>query len=388
MSQINNAFPPVALDKCDKYDVHVLADILKKQFSELGISELDLKGKKVAVKPNLVAPKPPHLAVTTHPAVVEAVYRVIKELGASDIILVESPGGPYTAVTLSHIYKVTEMTETSDRCGLKLNYDLTFRTENFSEGKKLKSFDIITPIADCDVIVNVCKLKTHSLTGMSCAVKNLFGVIPGTMKFEMHAAFSEIDSFSEMLVDLNLTLAQKKTVISVCDAIVSMEGNGPTHGIPVKTDMILSSRSAFALDITAEKLIGMEGETKYLDYGAERLSIPRLISETTVLENATSVKLERPDSKAGSLLRNLPNYFGGSLKRFFEPKPKINKTKCVGCGKCVGYCPQKTITIKKIKGRNIAHISESKCIRCYCCQELCPAGAVDTVKNLILRLVH
>ncbi len=376
------------ISKCTEYDVSVIKSLLRYHFDALGINKDTFSGKKIAIKPNLVSPKAPEAAVTSHPAVLEAVYTLLCELGAEDVILAESPGGPYSQVTLSHIYKVTGMTELSEKCGLKLNYDTSFRKESFAGGKKLKSFDVITPIADADIIINVCKLKTHSLTGLSCAVKNLFGVIPGTLKFEMHAAYSKLDDFCEMLVDLNLTLDEKKTVISICDGIVSMEGNGPTHGTPVKTDILMTSGSTFALDVVAESFIGIPGETTYLDLGAERLSLSRQCPGNVLPDNIECVTLARPDSKAGSLLRNLPNYFGGSLARYFEPKPKINNSRCVGCAKCLGYCPQKTIVLKNKKGGKKAYIKEKDCIRCYCCQELCPVGAVDTVKNLLLRFIH
>lgn len=378
----------VAVNRCDEYDVNKIKSILREQFMQIGVDESFLKNKKIAIKPNLVSPIKPEEAATTHPTVVEAVYLLLLELGATDIILAESPGGPYTPITLTHIYKVTGMTALSEKTGLKLNTDTSFKKESFAEGKKLKSFDVITPIADCDIIFNLCKLKTHSLTGLSCAVKNLFGVIPGTLKFEMHAAYGKIEDFSEMLVDLNLTLASKKNIITVCDAVMSMEGNGPTHGNPVKTDLILSSASTFALDIVAESLIGMPGETLYLNMGAERLAIPRNADSSVYSSVTEEFSLKRPDSKAGGLLRNLPNYFGGSVARFFEPKPKVNIANCIGCGKCVGYCPQKTIELRTKKGKKSAKIKDKNCIRCYCCQELCPAGAVDTVKNPLLKLIH
>lgn len=381
-------FPKVASSVCTDYDADKIKDILREHFNHLGIDSETFKGKRVAIKPNLVAAKSPENAVTTHPAVIEAVYLLLREMGAHDIILAESPGGPYSAIALSHIYKVTEITNVADRTGMQINRDYSYTKINFAEGKKLKSFDVITPIAECDVIVNICKLKTHSLTGLSCAVKNLFGVIPGTLKFEMHSAYSTIPDFSQMLVDLNLTLARDKEIISICDGILSMEGNGPTHGTPVKTDIVLSSRSTFALDVAAESLIGNTGETLYLDYGCEQLGISRNLPDGVISLNPIENGLKRPDSKAGSLLRNLPNYFGGKLARFFEPKPMINHKKCVGCGKCEGYCPEHTITIIKKKGKSKAKINATNCIRCYCCQELCPFGAVDTVKNPLLRFIH
>ncbi len=380
-----NDFPTVAASRCAEYDTEELTRQIGKQFEDLGINEDTFRGRRVALKPNLVAAKSPDAAATTHPAVVEAVYRNVMRLGAVDVILAESPGGPYSAATLSHIYRATGMRELSDRCGLKLNLDTSFRRMNFASGKKLREFDVITPIADADIIIDICKLKTHSLTGLSCAVKNLFGVIPGTVKFEMHAAFSRIEDFSEMLVDLNLTLAAEHEIICVCDGIVSMEGNGPTNGNPVNTGWILSSRSTFALDIVAERLCGMDGETLYLNIGAERLGIPR----SGGVADIAPAPLKRPDSKAGGFLRHLPDYFGGSLARFFEPRPKIS-VRCVGCGKCVGYCPEGAIRLKtkKGKGARAAVIDRSRCIRCYCCQELCPSGAVDTVRNAIIGFVH
>lgn len=378
----------VAFSKCDEYDTDIITGLITEHFKEIGITVETFAGKKVAIKPNLVCAKTPDDAATTHPTVVEAVYRVLRSFGAEDVILAESPGGPYTSVSLSHFYKVCGMTEMSKRCGLQLNGDTSFGRVNFAEGKKLRSLDVITPIMDADVIINVCKLKTHSLTGLSCAVKNLFGVVPGTLKVEMHAAYPQLEDFCEMLVDLNLTLLRDKTVISVCDAIVSMEGNGPTHGTPIKTGALFTSLNPFALDIVTEQFIGAEGESLYLDIGAERFGIPRRVEDTSIYEVIGSFSLTRPDSKAGSLLRNLPNYFGGRLARALEPKPKIDPKKCVGCGKCMGFCPQKTIEITKKKGKKVARIKEDNCIRCYCCQELCPMAAVDTVKNPLLRFIH
>lgn len=387
MAEIKNAFPTVCFDRCSEYELDRITEIIKKDFSVLGVDSDFVKGKKIAIKPNLVSAKNPDSAATTHPVFVEAVYNVLREIGADSIILAESPGGPYSKPALSHIYKVTGMASVSEKTGLELNLDTDFRKYDFIEGKKLKSFDIISPIAECDVIINICKLKTHSLTGLSCSLKNLFGVIPGVIKFEMHAAYSKLEDFSRMLVDLNLSLAKDKKIISICDGIVSMEGNGPTNGTSVKTGVIFASDCTAALDIAAEKFIGSEGETLYLDYAAEELGIDRQLPDGVLSDN-DKAELKRPDSKSWAILSNLSTFMGGRLARFVEPKPKVNNNRCIGCGKCVGYCPQKTISLKKKGNRKVARINKADCIRCYCCQELCPEGAVDTVKNPIVKLIH
>ncbi|MBR6916104.1 MAG: DUF362 domain-containing protein, partial [Clostridia bacterium] len=86
----------------------------------------------------------------------------------------------------------------------------------------------------------------------------------------MHAAYPELDDFSEMLCDLDLALYRDHEIVTVCDAVWSMEGNGPTHGDPVFTGMLLASSSTYALDVVAEHLAGIDGTTVFLDIAAEK----------------------------------------------------------------------------------------------------------------------
>ncbi len=386
---------PVAVTECGSYDADRVYAVLKDQFLAVGADASYFRDRRVALKPNLVAGKDPSAAVTTHPAVVEAVFRLVSEFGASDVVLAESPGGSFTVPILSRIYSVTGMRDVSERTGLALNEDISSVAVSFPEGRKLKKLDVLTPIDSADVIVDICKLKTHSLTGLSCAVKNLFGVVPGTVKFEMHASYPEIDDFSEMLCDLDLALYRGHDVLAVCDAVVSMEGNGPTHGKPVKTGFLMTSLSTFALDVAAEHYAGIDGTAKFLDVAAEKGIVERDWNKIRViggLADREPVQLELPDSKKTGLsmriLKALPNLFGGRFSRYFEPRPKISKGRCIGCGNCVKVCPQKTIVLEKSGKKKIAKIKRSDCIRCFCCQELCPHGAVDTVRNTLIRIIR
>ena len=385
---------PVAVTECGGYDSDAIYGILKEQFAAIGAGREFFAGRRVALKPNLVAGKSPDAAVTTHPAVVEAVYRIVSESGAADVILAESPGGSYTAPFLSKIYSATGMKDLSEKTGLRLNDDFSSVPLSFPDGKKLKKLDVITPIYNADVVVDICKLKTHSLTGLSCAVKNLFGVVPGTVKFEMHAAYPELPDFSEMLCDLDLALYRDRDVLAVCDAVVSMQGNGPTHGEPVFTGFLLSSLSTFALDVVAEHIAGLDGTAGFLDIAAEKGVVGREFSKIRVIGDLgeKTVPLELPDSKKTGLsmriLKAMPNLFGGRFSRFFEPHPKINADKCIGCGNCARVCPQQTIVVESAGGKRLAKIKRKDCIRCFCCQELCPHGAVDTVRNRFIRIIR
>jgi len=378
---------PVAISFCDNYETEEIYSRLYRMFADAGIGEDQIKGKSVVLKVNLVLAKKPEFAATTHPAVAEACAKLLSEMGAAKITLADSPGGPFSAAALSSTYKTCGMSALEGVHGIHVNDDFSFDKVFFKEGATLKNFNIIHAVKEADVIVNLCKLKTHTLTGFSCAVKNVFGIIPGVEKFEMHATFPTVDVFSDMLNDLNAYLLSEKTYLTVCDGIVGMEGNGPTHGTPKKAGVLLVSSSPFALDVVAEHIVGIDGETKMLSIASERGYMPRNCAEiqTVGLEELPVVPFKRPDSKP-NFLQKLPNFMGGRVARFFEAKPEIDKKKCVGCGVCVRSCPKHTIAVDKKK--KIAVITRTDCIKCYCCQELCPAGAVKTKQNPFIKLIH
>lgn len=389
MDKIN--YSPVAINRCDKYEEESLVSFIKKQFAAAGIDKNTIFGKNVVIKPNLVTARGPEMAATTHPMLLKAVVRVLRDYSPSSIILAESPGGPYNEVSLRHIYKVCGISEAAADISLTLNTDTSAENVSYGGGVRCRVFHMITPIVNADVIVNLCKLKTHSLMKMSCAVKNYFGVIPGIEKFEMHAAYSNVNDFAEMIVDLCACLYEKKTLITVCDGILAMEGNGPSSGIPRKMNLLMTSLSPFSIDAIAEEIIGYSGQVLTNKVARTRNLAPSDLSEIEIIGDsindfAVSDFLE-PDSSSGKFLKELPNIFGGRLAKYFEPRPLVNNKKCVGCGRCADSCPVHTISMIEINGKRKAKINKDRCIRCYCCQELCPIDAVDTKKNFLIKII-
>lgn len=112
------------------------------------------------------------------------------------------PGEPFTAVVLNRIYGATGM-KLAEEAGGELNRDFSHVTVEVPQGKTLRSFGYSSWLAGCDEVINFCKLKSHGLFGMTAAVKNLYGVVPGTMKSEYHFRYSDPMKFAHMLVDLN-----------------------------------------------------------------------------------------------------------------------------------------------------------------------------------------
>ncbi len=385
---------PVALDRVDSYNVELIERVLRSQISRLGISHM-FENKVALIKPNLVMKKSPEAAATTHPAVLEAIIRILKD-SAKEIVIAESPGGFYTPQTLSAVYNVCGIAAIAEKYGVKLNFDITARDVEAPRGKTSKMFSIITPILDADVIVNLAKLKSHALTGYSGAVKNYFGTVPGVTKFEMHARFPDYNDFGSMLVDLCEMHLSNKPTFNVLDGILAMEGNGPTGGNPRRLECLMSGINPFTVDNVGAKIIGVDGiimldEGERRGLGAKRAEDVMLISDEPI-ENFAVSDFKRPDSgggrRASRLLANLPTMFGGRLNTWLQPRPVINKKVCVGCGECERSCPRHTIEMHQMpNGKKQAFVIDSDCIKCYCCQELCPFKAVKIKKNPIIKLI-
>ena len=362
----------VSVIRCDSYDMEKLDKIIEQQFCEFEAEKpIIKKGGTVVIKPNLVMRRRPDEATTTHPLFIAAIIRAVKRRGAMAVIA-ESPGGPYTKSALRIIYNETGMTEITNREGAKLNYDTGFLNVPCS-GKKVNSFDIITPIVHADAVISAAKLKTHGQMTYSGAVKNLFGSIPGLMKPEFHYRFPEKPDFGSMIVDLCETV---KPVISFIDGIEGMEGNGPTGGSPKKLGLVFAGTNPHAVDLAASSMIGFDADD--IPTLAEAVSRGLCPPDISGLElcgdgaQSKKAKFKVPDSISLDFMAGMPDFLRVPLGKAFTPHPSIIKKVCVGCGKCAESCPQHTI---KISGGK-AQIDYSKCIKCFCCHEMCPQRAI------------
>ncbi len=371
---------PVAIARCQTYDSTIILPLLREYAPKIGLTREAIAGKRVVVKPNLLLAYRPEKAATTHPAVMEAVIRLVKELEPASVIIAESPGGIYNEKTLSHIYGETGMKEVAAHTDVPLNFDPSYRPFPLPNGVTAKTVDMITPVHEAEVIVNVSKLKTHALATMTGAAKNLFGVIPGINKFEMHARFKKPTDFFSMVIDLNQELAAQKTVFHIGDGIIGMEGDGPSGGTPKAAGVLLMSRNSFNLDTASAAIMGFTGRVPLLTIAAERGLCPadpaELVIEGVKPHEVGCGDFVLPDAKKGRRFDLIPP--------FLQPKPFIDRTVCRGCQLCVKSCPQKTIVM--VKGK--AKIQDGNCIKCYCCQELCTFKAVKIKKSLIYKMLE
>ena len=208
---------------------------------------------RVLVKPNLVAKHAPEKAVTTHPAVLDAVCAALRRRGVESITVADSPGGLYNPAVMKSIYKASGLLAVCERHGA-LAYTACEAAPRKTDGVRVKEFSLLRPVLEADFIIDLPKVKTHVMTGMSCAVKNLFGTVPGLQKAEFHMRFTEKEPFGEMLVDLCETVRPQ---LIIADGVLAMEGDGPAGGTPRALGLVLGGEDAYAVDLAVCRLMGM-----------------------------------------------------------------------------------------------------------------------------------
>ena len=266
--------------RCDNYDQDALNAAVERHFAALRAEELIRPDMRVVIKPNLVGARRPETAATTHPNLVRAVAVWLRARGVTNIVICDSPGGLYAVSPLQNIYAATGMKALSDVA--ELNADVSFQTVKAAGGGAIPSFNIVTPIAAADLVINIAKLKTHSMTLLSAGVKNLFGCVPGLQKPELHYRHPDIEDFSNMLVTLARTVSPALTLI---DAIDGMEGDGPTGGTVRHLGLTLAARDLFTQDWFACSLIGID---------PERVAMLRRAKELGLIDERVEIAGDQP----------------------------------------------------------------------------------------------
>lgn len=374
----------VSVIACKEYDEVILKNKIEGLFKLLGGIDSYIKpGQNVLLKVNLLMDKPPEAMVTTHPLVVKIIASMVKEVGANPIIG-DSPGGPFSKILLDRAYKKSGLAQVAKEVGAELNYNLEQHTVPFS-GSINKSFVLGKFVTDADLVINLAKLKTHGLTMMTGAVKNLFGTIPGLLKAEYHLKMPELADFSKMLIDLSLCV---NPVLNIIDGVWGMEGEGPSAGIPRNFSYLLASESPYALDVAGAYLLGITPVSKApIISAARKAGLPSSLAEISLLGDelipADNVKIPESVGVSNLLDRKLPEPIVKLLTPLLRPYPVFNHEQCVGCRDCYHSCPPQAITMRD----NKAEVSLNECIRCFCCQELCQYQAVKIKRPLLGRLL-
>lgn len=335
----------------------------------IDLSGLSFSGKKVLVKPNMLLGKPPEAGATTHPAIVSSVVDYLVKSGA-EVVVGDNPGlSGYGASAIA-----------GKKTGIK---DASMgRFSNIgTETRRVKTVSVrprevlvSKAVLDSDIIVNLPKLKTHSLTVFTGAVKNMFGMIVGADKVRTHAVYPTPEKFAEALVEI---FAIRPPELSIMDGILGMEGNGPNAGRPRHAGLIGMSVDAVALDSVFCRIIGIAPEkVPHLRIAATR-GLGRMWPEGVRVDGEIP-KLKPFRLPMSRMLDSLGDAGATLVQGIFMPlftgsaDLKLIRKKCTKCGVCIKSCPAEALSPDEKK---YPLIDKKRCISCYCCHELCTENA-------------
>ena len=379
----------VSLVKCDNYEKDNIKIAMKELLDNLGgLEKFVQSGQKVLIKANLLNNFKVETATTTNPVAVEVLAEMLKGIGA-DVIIGDSSGGMYNKAHMTSVYKATAMNTAAENAGVKLNDDFGFVSVKYPEGVIGKNFDVINVAMDADVIINFGKLKTHSFTFYTGAVKNLFGLIPGMQKVQVHSQNPNLLKFLNFVIDVG-EFMKDKIVLNILDAVVAMEGPGPSAGTPREVGRFIASASPFACDLAGVTLMGgvVEDFPQFF-LAKERGITPSSRDEIEVVgEDLEASVVKNFKLVDNDMQWNVEKVFAKPLGKKFQnmmtSHPAVKKSQCKGCKKCYDHCPNQAITMVK----NVAKFDLDLCIRCYCCQELCPYHLIKVKRSWLSRIIR
>ena len=370
----------VILLHCEEYDEELIYRQLKEGLNFLGgLENLINKNEKILLKPNLLKRAEVEKAVITHPVVVGAFARILREKGYENIVLADSCGHGST----SGVIRGTGMDTYLDKYRIPA-VDYTQGVQvSYPQGVQAKEFVLPKELLDADCVISLSKMKTHALERITGAVKNSYGFVYGLHKAKGHTKYPSADSFARMLIDLNKYV---KPRLYIMDGIVAMEGNGPGSGDPVDMKVMLLSTDPVALDSVFCRLVHLKPEMVPTNDHGEKMGLGTWKEEEIELLTLDgSVSMSEAVERYGNpkfnvdrtvVRKNIWTKMAAALN-IFQKKPYIDKDKCIRCGICVKSCPVpgKAVNFRNGKGKPPVY-DYKKCIRCFCCQEMCPKKAI------------
>jgi uncharacterized protein (DUF362 family)/ferredoxin len=324
-----------------------------------------LAGRRVLLKPNCLAGEPPERGVTTHPSLVAALVRALRRRGAA-VVTGDNPGARGYG-TGRRCFELSGLLAAADGSF----GDIGAATAVVALRSRIAQEVVVSrAVLEADYVVSVPKLKTHCLTLLTGAVKNMYGVLAGAEKARLHWEARTPERFAELLADV---YAVRRPDLAVMDAVVAMEGDGPSHGRLRDVGLVLASDDPVALDATAARIAGVAPErVAHLRLAAAR-GLGRIAAGEIRVDGplATVPGFRLPSTFRAGVLGALSNLVVFNL--LHRSRLRVNVRKCRRCGECERACPSGAM------GRRDGAfaIDTGRCHLCFCCSELCPAGAVE-----------
>ena len=332
-----------------------------------------LNGKRVMIKPNFLEWKGHEHPVCVAPELLVALCRFLKRGGAAEVAVIENPAVRTAPVIVEKMGIASELDALDVTVANCADYQLT----DMAADSVYRKIEVAQEFRNYDLVIDFAKAKTHAMMTLTLAVKNLFGLVRGSERLGWHLAVGrDYGQFADMLLDIYSLVMPR---ISIIDAVVGMEGNGPGSGTPVKLGFIACANDALSLDASVAEKLGVPD--LLVIKRAEMRGMETRFNDRGDIPDVRSIVLPDPPQMALEWGVYFPRRLREFLRRHMVAKPELDHDKCIGCGVCVKMCPPHSL--KLVNGKAVFKLSE--CIRCFCCQEHCPRGAITSRKTALMR---
>ncbi len=348
-------------------DYDRITEAVEAAFDAFGV---EVRGRTVLVKPNILGPLPPEKHVCTHPSLVAATIAALERRGAGRVRVGDN-SGMRAYGSNEHAARASGILGVAGERYVNLGAS-PVRTPTGSEFAD--AFAVSREVLEADLLVSLPKMKTHVAAGITGGVKNTYGYLVGGEKMRLHREARGPDAFGRAIVDVYQVRPPDLTLL---DAVVAMEGQGPSGGAPREVGRLLAATNAVALDVCMATMMG---------FVPERLPTPAAAAARGLgPAGMDGVRVEGPaDPVPGFRLPRIGMGMGGWLARLatylFCTKPRLRAGRCVKCGSCAAACPVEAITMTEAG----PEIDYAKCIACFCCHEMCRYEAMDLARRMRL----
>lgn len=326
---------------------------------------LELQGKKVLIKPNVLRASEANEGIVTHPSVLRAVVEKVEAMGPASIVVGDNPG-LFNYGANEESFKKAGLMEAAKGHYQNIGNDSLMVAFN---PEFMATVSLSRIVLDAEVIISLPKFKTHGLTVMTGAIKNSYGTLPGAQKARLHKAAGSPERFHEVVVDVFLLRVPDLFIV---DAVVGMEGNGPASPDLRDIGLLLASDNAVAMDGIIATMMGLEPDrlpflrkAKALGLGNYDLGSIEVIGE---LKRLPDFKL--PPLGGETLVHNPA--IQELIRSRMIVRPQADPELCTGCGTCVDQCPVSALSMND----ELPQVDADTCITCFCCQEICPEKAI------------
>ena len=368
----------VSIVQCESYDSSLIHDAVAQAVESAGgLGRIIKAGDRVLLKANLLNASPPEQAVVTHPEVTRAMIRLVKQAGGVPLVG-DAPGLDLPGMG-KKVLRTSGTIEVCEQEGAEpvLFTDHGYDTVDLPDSVVLKTLHLSRAVREADVVIGMSKAKSHLQAFYTGAIKNFFGVIPQHNRKTAHA-LPDVESFSQTLVDI---FAAVRPAFGIMDAVVGMEGRGPSAGRPRKLGLILASADLVALDAVTCACMGYDKlDIPHIRQAAARGMGNNDLERIEIVGPPIDLVRQSFELPPTSVV-HLPGFLNKLAMKLWTIDPKVT-AKCVLCGHCEKICPVDAITM----GDKKAIIDFQKCIRCFCCHELCPDTAISEKRSLVVKI--